>query len=66
MFKTICNNNDIIFYLRKTSNCLNYPSYLSKNNLRKEIIIVILVDDQLISSNLNSINAHTGRLYEFS
>ena len=36
MFKTLCNNNDI-FYLRKISNCLNYPSYLRKNNLRKEI-----------------------------
>lgn len=67
MFKNfICNNNDNIFYLGKTSKCLNYPSYLHKNNLKKEIIIVILVNDQLISDNLDSINAHTERFNEFS
>lgn len=59
-----CNNN--IFYLRKTSKCLNYLSYLHKNNFKKEIIIVILLDDQLIRGNLDSINAHTKRFNEFS
>lgn len=68
MFKIfICNNNDNnIFYLRKTSKYLNYLSYLSKNNCKKEIIIVILVHDQLISGDLNSINVHTERFNKFS